>query len=147
MVRKLLLIITVFLFMGCSKIFNPYESEFMCPDVPVGKCADMDEAYQESLDHENELVIKKKKCIGPDCKKNKNEYAKKKQDVDYHYKDRLYETYAQLLDSKDKTPLLVPPKTVRTLIIYYPDDNGKVLFGNRFVYFMVGEPKFILDQE
>lgn len=129
---------------GCGKVFNPYHSEFMCPDVYKGKCANMDEAYQESFE-DNELVLERQ----GDCKDCEKQTKKSKdrppvEDKTYTYKDKLFTEIAAIIDEPE-TPVLIPPKVSRVLIINYTDDDEETFFGYRHVYFITDKPRFTYE--
>lgn len=148
MIKRFIIIIPVLLatLTGCS-VFNPYDSDFLCPKPSIGKCANMDEAYHDSID--NELVIapvtSSPGCI--DCDNsgkaesevgNVNTY-----DPETAYKHRVFNEMANMIGDED-SPIIQPPKTMRMLVLNYEGD-AKILYGHRFVYFLVGEPEWVVN--
>ena len=134
-----ILCIVSILFMGCGKVFNPYKSDYMCPDVYKGKCATMDQAYEESFS-ENEMVINQ----NGDCKacdKKSKKGAATQTDEGYTYKDKLYRELSNLIDEPE-TPVVIPPKVGRVLILNYTEDNDETFYGYRHIYFIVDKPRF-----
>ena len=126
-------VLHVFLTIGCGKIFNPYKSEYMCPDVYKGKCATMDEAYQESFG-QNEMVISGKKGCG-DCQKNQPEIPA------YNYKNSSYRDRSAVIDDPE-APKLIPARVARVLITNYTEENDATYYGYRHIYFIVDQPRF-----
>jgi conjugal transfer pilus assembly protein TraV len=122
---------------GCagSELFNPYDDEFMCPEVGYGKCATMDQAYQESYEahEENEMVLTARTEEGaPETTEN----------PEYHYRDRLFREMASVIEESD-TPLLLPPKISRVLVLNYSDDE-ETFYSSRHIYFISKGPQWIL---
>jgi conjugal transfer pilus assembly protein TraV len=121
---------------GCatSSVLNPFESGFKCNATSVGECIPLNEAYDVALEIESE---KKGEESGTD--ENDNDSSKSL------YTEALYKEVTSLLE-KPKTPLVIPPKTVRVLILPYKDSNG-TLYMQRYLYFFAGEPEWVLDVE
>ncbi|MBU0993385.1 MAG: type IV conjugative transfer system lipoprotein TraV [Proteobacteria bacterium] len=142
--QKLLWIVCLTLYVtGCGKVFNPYHSEYMCPDVYKGKCATMDEAYEESFE-DNELVLERQDCKDCDKQTQKNKREQPSENKTYTYKDKLFTEIAAIIDEPE-TPVLVPPKVSRVLIISYTDDDEETFFGYRHVYFITDKPRFTYE--
>jgi len=153
----------VFLLTGCStvgKVFNPYDSEFMCPDVGFGKCATMDQAYKESYEAhaENEMVLTEQgaetvsdnegneKCKDGKCKEKEGTEAgpiKREPDPEYIYRDRLFKEMASVIEESE-TPLLAPPKIGRVLVLNYSDTED-VFYSSRHIYFITKDPQWVLS--
>lgn len=104
---------------GCA-IFNPYETEFDCPDTFKGKCASVRTAYKESLGENGGTTEK----------------------VAYNYRKTLFERLANQIEEAED-PLIVPPKAQRILILNYTGDNND-LFGYRHVYFFTPGPTWMM---
>ena len=137
--KPILMLFIVSMFtMGCGKVFNPYKSDYMCPDVYKGKCATMDQAYEESFS-ENEMVINQSDC--KDCDKKNKKEAATKTDAGYTYKDKLYRELSSLIDEPE-TPVVIPPKVARVLILNYTEENDETFYGYRHIYFIADKPRF-----
>jgi conjugal transfer pilus assembly protein TraV len=119
---------------GCatSSVLNPFESGFKCNATSVGECIPLNEAYEAAL-----IVDSKKEKSGT----NESDDA----DSKGLYKKALYKEVTSLLE-KPKTPLVIPPKTVRVLILPYKDSKG-VLYMQRYLYFFASEPEWVLGVE
>jgi conjugal transfer pilus assembly protein TraV len=133
----LLIFLTTFL-IGCASVFNPYESDFQCPETDRGKCVSVQDAYGESM----------QKNIGTGNKdKEKSEKPKEgdaleSQDKKNDYQEALYKELAGLL-KEPITPVVAPPKVMRVLLLPYKGDVNE-LYMLRYIYFFVEEPKWIL---
>ncbi|MCS7215859.1 MAG: TraV family lipoprotein [Thermodesulfovibrio sp.] len=122
---------------GCASIMNPYHEDFTCPVMESGKCVPIQQAYQESLSKGHILSL--------DDKGNRKDVSQPEfsplEDV---YKDALFLKLSQLLKDP-KTPILAPPKIVRIMILPYQDATGKEFYSARYVYTIVDEPQWILQ--
>lgn len=112
------------IFSGCS-IFNPYKSEFTCPDTYKGKCVSAVTAYNESIGNSPNL--------SPELHS----------DLEYNYRTSLYNKLASMIH-KPATPIALPPKVMRTLILSYTGSDND-LYSYRYVYFFATEPKWIFS--
>lgn len=104
---------------GCA-LFNPYDSEFMCSATDdYGRCVDDDTAQaQDDARHAEETRA----------------YSA--------YKDSEYREMRKLLE-QPVTPLVKPPKVLRTLITAYPS-NDRTLYTPRYVFFFADEGQFVI---
>jgi conjugal transfer pilus assembly protein TraV len=135
---------------GCASVFNPYDSEFQCPDTDKGQCVSIPEAYEMSVSGDDPQNTKGNPSKGPwpgnDLAKavpqgsNAEDEAA---DMKYDYLSNKYEKMAALV-GKPATPLVVPPEVVRVLILSYTGDDNQ-LFGYRYVYFFATEPGWIIS--
>jgi conjugal transfer pilus assembly protein TraV len=139
MKRVLYLLTFAFLLGGCS-VLNPYKSEFTCPQKENGKCVGVDSAYYESL------TKTKDKIENPESlKKDNSDKAKTKvggQKSENLYQEEVYRKLTGLL-REPVTPLVVPPRVMRVLLLPYKGDGGE-LFMPRYVYFMADDPQWIM---
>lgn len=118
---------------GCASVVNPYSSDFTCPQMEKGKCVPIMEAYEESL--KNQVITVEEKKDTP---------AKERSSLEESYRDLLFERMARLL-KEPKTPLLAPPKVVRVMILPYQAEQGKEFYSARYVYVVVEDPYWILQ--
>lgn len=148
---NLVLLCGVVLLSGCSLL--PYESASSCNmEKQYGKCIDVEGAYQESVTGEDsgapelykisEGKNKDKKndnsVVGTSIKANESQYVT--------YQNERYKVLGDMI-KEPNTPMLSPPKTVRTLIISYsPDYDRKRLYMPRYVFSIVEDSKFVLGQ-
>lgn len=143
-------VLTIILFLtGCagSEVFNPYDDEFMCPDVGYGKCATMDQAYQESYEvhAENEMVLTPYKEEGAEEKEitdTEEGTEEKTENPEYKYRDRLFKKMTSVIEDSE-TPLLSPPKVARVLVLNYSDDED-TFYSSRHIYFIAKDPQWVL---
>ncbi len=123
--QKIIFILCIlFVLSGCG-IFNPYKSNFQCPDTYKGKCVSTIKAYKESV--EGSLLPEASGTGG----------------LEYNYRTGLYNKLASLIE-KPETPMVLPPKVMRTLILSYTG-SGNELYGFRYVYFFATEPEWIIS--
>jgi conjugal transfer pilus assembly protein TraV len=136
--RIILLLVLAILLTGCASVFNPYESDFQCPETDRGKCVSVQDAYGESmqknLSKENKEELKNEKPKEGDALG----FRDKKND----YQEALYKELAGLL-KEPITPVVAPPKVMRVLLLPYKGDANE-LYMMRYIYFFVDEPKWIL---
>lgn len=148
--RKAIIFVVVLAFSlsGCA-VINPYESDFSCPETFHGKCISVQGAYEESLsgkDDAYEPAIDN--CIGGKCPertegKRQTLRPDSVEDRNYNaYRSALYSRYDQLL-REPQTPVVVPPKVMRILMLPYKGQDGE-FFMYRYAYFFTEEPKWIL---
>lgn len=159
-----------FILSGCAGGLMPYESEFSCPlSDQYGKCVDVEGAYEEAVTGESrgELMVpasKRKKTNSTTAEGSAESVWKDKESITHtpskeasitalkpqptepldSYSDSRYRELQGLLE-QPRTPMLRPPKTVRTLVLAYSDDGKKKrLFMPRYVYTIVEESNFVL---
>lgn len=147
-----LVVYTVFLFVslvllnGCAKVVNPYSSQFECPQAEKGKCVDISTAYEISLSQEKEREISK--AQGFDNKTdNATSYLRGElllSPAEKAYVEGLYNVLTKLLKDP-QTPIIAPPKIVRILILPYQGADDKKFYSARYVYVIVDEPKWVLQ--
>ena len=140
---------------SCSLIY-PYENKVACRlDGSTGKCISIEDAYEEAVtgvekykslengDHirEKQLVDSTKSSKKSNRNRGKGEYMGSLR-MSYH-ETRLQEIAA--LIEEPVTPMLSPPKTIRTLFISYTNGTDtNTLYMPRYVYSIVEHSQFIL---
>ena len=129
----------LFLATGCASVFNPYDSEFQCPDTDKGRCVSISEAYEMSVSEKDPRPVNDLARAVPQESNPENGPMGMK----YDYLTRKYEKMAALI-GKPTTPLVVPPDVVRVLILSYTGDDNQ-LFGYRYVYFFATEPGWVIS--
>jgi conjugal transfer pilus assembly protein TraV len=134
----LLIFLTTFL-IGCASVFNPYESDFQCPETDRGKCVSVQNAYGESM-QKNVSKDNKEELKSGKTKENDATESQHKKNNDYQ--EALYKELAGLL-KEPITPVVAPPKVMRVLLLPYKGDANE-LYMLRYIYFFVDEPKWIL---
>ncbi len=133
---KIAIIIICATMYGCATggILNPFQSGFQCATTDTGECIPLKEAYDISLKEDNESVV----ALVLDGRNSESNGV-----GEGTYKQAVYREVANLLE-KPKTPLVVPPKTVRVLILPYQDSTG-TLYMQRYLYFFASDPEWVLD--
>lgn len=123
--KSLFFILIIINLYGCgTKVFNPYEKEFSCPETYNGKCTTLDNAYEESLK-----------------KTGSKEFLASASNAEKDYLEKKFVRLKNLLN-EEKAPLIVPPLTKRALILPY--EVGSAMYSSRKVYFFVEDAKFQL---
>ena len=127
---------------GCASVINPYSEEFTCPIMESGKCVPIPVAYQESLQQQNlpkdhKITLEEKQTVSHGAF---TEYSP----IEEAYRDALFEKLTKLLKDP-KTPIIAPPKVVRVLILPYQKEGGKDLYSARYIYMIIDDPRWILD--
>jgi conjugal transfer pilus assembly protein TraV len=108
----------------------PYASDFKCPQMEVGKCVSVSEAYIDS---------KAGKTVGNNLTPTSGN------DPRNAYRDALFGRFAGLLKDPDP-PMIAPPKTMRVLMLPYRGKENE-LFMPRYTYVLIGQPSWILAEE
>ena len=139
---------------GCRTLV-PYDSHFMCDkNVDFGKCQSVSAAYEEALagpppaqpqNHPDAWQYREgHKSTGIKLKRNsRGGVQAQTASMTGHdmYKDAQYRQLAQLLEAP-ATPLVRPPKTLRTLIVSYP--SSETLYMPRYIIYFAEEARFVL---
>jgi conjugal transfer pilus assembly protein TraV len=108
---------------GCGAVLNPYHENFNCQaPKDAGHCVDTPSAYDEAVGTKQPL---------------KGEAANPEKQIESARLDRL----AQLL-KEPKTPMIVPPRILRVLILPYK--GGEDLFMTRYAYLQVDSARWVL---
>jgi conjugal transfer pilus assembly protein TraV len=100
-----------------------------------GKCVPIKEAYNESL---------KGYTLKLEETKDTKNLAKEYDPVQESYRTALFDKLTKLLRDP-KTPILAPPKIVRVMILPYQDSQGKEFYSTRYIYLVVEDPQWILQ--
>jgi conjugal transfer pilus assembly protein TraV len=104
---------------GC---LNPYAGEFNCPETANGKCVSVPDAYDEATSG-----------AAPPGQPRAG---------DQEYQSVLYRKLTGLLQAPD-TPLVVPPKVMRVLLLPYEGDQDE-LYLTRYAYIFTDRPRWVL---
>ncbi|ENU4835457.1 TraV family lipoprotein [Escherichia coli] len=136
---------------GCSMM--PYHNDFACKlEDGYGKCISSDDAYTEATTGVNMGHAITEDGVADDPKGSAAEKAapaaanSKTSDPAYQqYRDRVYQQISKLIDAP-QTPVVTPPKVVRTLILSYsPNLDDQTAYMPRYVFTMLNGPKFVLS--
>ena len=143
------LLTVVMLLSGCG--LTPYKSKFQCPPTYMGLCESMSDAYEDSV---NNIDPRK---FDPKWQKARKKWEKKnaalvqarkerkRREIDGEapgYRQSLFKELRGLIDEPE-TPILVPPKIGRVLILGYTGD-GKIYVAPHYVYYKLDDAKWIL---
>ena len=131
---NLLIALIGMLMIGCAtgSALNPFNSGFKCATTDTGECIPLNEAYDRALEEDKGKKPSVALVVKGDNGKSESMYKK-----------ALYREVTNLLD-KPKTPLVLPPKTVRVLILPYKDSTN-TLYMQRYLYFFASQPEWVLD--
>ena len=122
--RIFLLFLFPLLLNGCGAVLNPYHENFKCQaPEDSGHCVDTPSAYDEAVGI-NQAV--------------KGETVSTEKQIDAARLDRL----SQLL-KEPQTPMIVPPRILRVLILPYK--GGEDLFMARYAYLQVESARWVLS--
>lgn len=132
MINRIVPPILILLLLGGCGLLNPYRSDFQCPKGDTGKCVSIPDAYQESKQKTSKKLIDELTT-----KPEKNEQRNKE------YRQALYAELTRLL-REPVTPMVVPPRAMRVLILPYRDDQNR-LHMPRYTYYFVDEPRWVVD--
>jgi conjugal transfer pilus assembly protein TraV len=145
--RTILFLLLLFSLTACSaKTFNPYDDEFDCPAIDRGKCISVDDAYRESYaehDFPQQEISPSPETAEPDngqydrAGEDGKDLARHRQTARYDYQETLYKELSGML-KEEETPLVIPPKTMRVLLLSYTSQSNE-LYGDRFIYFFATE--------
>lgn len=146
---KLSMIVCIVFISGCSMF--PYEESSSCTmDKDYGKCIDIEGAYNEAVTGvESDAPKLQKASEMSDGNNQKSEASLSSGNIEARtaynsYQDTRYQTLKSLID-QPATPMLSPPKTVRTLIISYsPSSQSDRLYMPRYVFSIIENSKFVL---
>lgn len=142
---KLSLLAASVLLTGCSML-APYKEDFMCEETDFfGQCIGVQEAYkdavkdaamggyEEGLSEGREDSGQSDRASGSDRSLNAVRDA---------YKESEYREMKKLID-QPVTPLVKPPKVIRTLIASYTSGND-TLFSPRYIWYFVNPGTFVI---
>lgn len=136
---------------GCSIL--PYNDDFACKlEDGYGKCISSDDAYTEATTGVDMGHAISEDGVADDPKGSAAKKAASvaattnKADPAYQqYRDRVYQQITKLIDAP-QTPVVTPPKVVRTLILSYsPGLDDQTAYMPRYVFTMLNGPKFVLS--
>ncbi len=143
-VKSILLLISAGLFLtSCTSIMNPYSSNFSCPKYYKGKCVSLTEAYKESIRNTDGMPAKDNaskqiRQLAINTVQNEG----KRSSISLYQRDMLRKMSG--LIKQPKTPIVIPPKTMRVLILPYVNSQNELEMG-RYVYFFVGKPRWLFS--
>jgi conjugal transfer pilus assembly protein TraV len=135
---------------GCgplSKLMNPYDDNFECPQFEKGKCVSIKQAYTESLQKDILFTPTPSTAQTSSPKENKTSFSV--QSVFPQEGGEAYSKYNEALMKKlqemienPKTPVLIPPQVVRVLILPYSADRD-TFYAERYAYIIIEGPQWV----
>jgi conjugal transfer pilus assembly protein TraV len=164
--KMLLGMLGALMLVGC-KVLVPYDSKFACEGTQdFGRCMDVQTAYEDALgtaanaqgrDKSGKTAPKweyrgapsKGATSSPTLKRMRAKDAKGTQvaflpaSTEELYRQSQYRELARLIE-EPVTPIVQPPKVLRTLIVSY--SAGDSLYMPRYVYYLADEAKFVLGE-
>lgn len=143
---------------GCAEIMNPYEEEFGCPNGDFGSCDKVKDAYEKSFLENDEsfspmvmVKINKNVEISADYSTPRSGDNEDRRSIVFARSDKgeIYDHQKSLLTelqgiiSDEETPMLLPSKQMRLLVLGYEDDNN-TFYSHRYMYFIAEDQRWIL---
>ena len=124
---------------ACS-ILNPYASEFSCPKGDPGKCQSIQKNYEESFGPASDGL---EESDAETCDGEKAGAPSTVGEVETTYREQLLARFGELLESPE-APVVMPPQTMRILILPYRGKDGELFMG-RYVYVFTEGPRWVLE--
>lgn len=150
-IKPVSLILAALALSGCSVL--PYDNDFACKlKDSYGKCINSFDAYEEAVTGVDkgraigeEGVVEGKKEGAAASNAAASTAAVSSNVSEYeNYRARVYKQLAAMIDEPE-TPMVKPPKTVRTLILSYsPSTDRRVAYMPRYVYSMLEDSSFVM---
>ena len=129
---------------ACASMFSSHDSSFSCKNADHGGCEHPMVAYEKALQQKTSLGGVEAKGLASDSVSDNGV----SQGINSSFRDYKGAVYAELesLLQAPNTPLVVPAKTIRTLILPHTDGRAKNqrLFMSRFIFTVVEEARFVL---
>ena len=111
----------------------PYDNHFLCEkNADYGRCTNVQGAYRDAVAGS---------AAAPESRGGTTPRGKGGHAAQEDYQESQYRAMAGLMDAP-VAPVLAPAKVLRTLIVAYED--GHSLFMPRYVFYVVGEPHFVM---
>lgn len=148
MIKSVFIAMTALSLGACSVL--PYDNDFACKlKNNYGKCIDSFDAYEEAI-----TGVDKGRAMGDDGvaegKQTEATATNAAASTTGHnseyenYRSRVYKQLSAMIDQPE-TPMVKPPKTIRTLILSYsPTSDRRIAYMPRYVYSIVEDTGFVL---
>jgi len=146
---RLLPVCAAFILSGCAtlgSVMSPYSEKFSCKNDDYGQCIHPEKAYADAVagvasksdpavTRDRKLLRDGKPARGSD-RSSPGAFA--------GYRDSVYRELQGLIE-QPVTPMLKPPRSVRTLILPYADrQRPDRLYMPRYVYSLVERPQWVV---
>ena len=141
---------------GCAtlgSVMSPYSEKFSCKNDDHGQCIHPDKAYADAVagvaSKSDPAVTRDKKLLRDSKATRASGQAgrgsgKAASGAFEGYRDSVYRELQGLIE-QPVTPMLKPPRTVRTLILPYADrQRPDRLYMPRYVYSLVERPQWVV---
>lgn len=129
---------------ACASMLSSYDSNFSCKNADHGGCEHPMDAYEKAVQGTAAPVAAAGGGLDPKSGlDNDGSLGVNRSFRDY--KGAVYAELKALLEAPN-TPLIVPAKTIRTLILPHTDSRAKNqrLFMSRYIFTVVEEARFVL---
>ena len=156
------LLFSLFVVSGCSGTLMPYESSFQCPGGYNGICESIDDAYHDSVngidprqfdekwkehkadwEESHAELIAARKGISAIYKASETLSAGQKP---ASYRESYLRKMKDLIDAPE-TPVLVPPKVIRILVLPRTYEQNRSLVGSHYLFSQLEDgPRWILKK-
>jgi len=154
------LLFSLFVMTGCSGTLMPYESSFQCPGGYNGICESIDDAYHDSVngidarqfdekwkehkadweESHAELIAARKSISAIDKASGTVSTGQKP----VSYRESYLRKMKDLIDAPE-TPVLVPPKVIRILVLPRTYEQRRSLVGSHYLFSQLEDgPRWIL---
>ena len=134
---------------GCAtlgSVMSPYSEKFSCKNDDHGQCIHPDKAYTDAVAgvaSKSDPAVTRDKKLLRDSKPARGS-GKAASGAFQGYRDSVYRELQGLIE-QPVTPMLKPPRTVRTLILPYADrQRPDRLYMPRYVYSLVERPQWVV---
>lgn len=128
--RVITILLAGYFLSGCA-LLVPYDSKFACEKTDdYGRCINVNEAYDDAL-------APSQSTDNPNAKDDDVVAARAA------YKAAEYREMANLINDP-VTPIIQPPKLLRTLVVAYPGENQRTLYSPRWLFYVVEDATFVL---
>lgn len=134
---------------GCAtlgSVMSPYSEKFSCKNDDHGQCIHPDKAYADAVAgvaSKSDPAVTRDKKLLKDGKPARGS-GKAASGAFEGYRDSVYREMQGLIE-QPVTPMLKPPRTVRTLILPYADrQRPDRLYMPRYVYSLVERPQWVV---
>lgn len=151
--RPLLALGNALLLSGCAamgSLMSPYSEKFDCKNSDHGQCVHPEKAYEDAVagiaTKSDPAVTKDRTLLRAQAAANRSGKAQGGASATAYgsYRDSVYHELKGLIDAP-VTPMLKPPRTIRTLIMPYADrQRPDRLYMPRYVYSILDKPEWVV---
>ena len=145
----LLPVCAAFMLSGCAtmgSIMSPYSEKFSCKNDDHGQCIHPEKAYADAVAgvaSKSDPAVTRDRKLLRDCKAARGSTGTTSGAL-AGYRDSVYREPPGLIE-QPVTPMLKPPRSVRTLILPYADrQRPDRLYMPRYVYSLVERPQWVV---